>query len=116
MTRFYLKFDRNEALQYQLQMVTELLMQNKKILQELQQQTKDMKNMRNMLVNCPDTWSPLLKILKPVTKESDDEKKMHFQQKVVQFLKTKFTAISLMIEDHKGPQVSINVLFEYYHN
>ena len=105
MTRFYLKFDRNDALQYQLQMVTELLMQNKKILQDLQRQATDMKNMRSMLVNCPDTWNPLLKILKPVTKETDDEKKILFQQKVVQFLKTKFTAISLMIEDHKGPQV-----------
>lgn len=105
MTRFYLKFDRNQALQYQLQMVTELLMQNKKILQDLQQQNVDMKNMRNMLVNCPDTWKPLLKILKPVSKEADDEKKILFQQKVVQFLKTKFTAISLMIEDHKAPQV-----------
>ena len=105
MTRCFLKFDRNQALQYQLQMVTELLKLNTNILQEMQQQQTDMKNMRSMLVSCPDTWKPLLKILKPVSKEADDEKRVAFQQKIVQFLKTKFTAISLMIEDVKSPQV-----------
>ena len=114
MARFYLKFDRNEALQYQLQMVTELLMQNKKILQDLQQQATDMKNMRDMLITGPEIWNPLLKILKPASKESDDEKKILFQQKVVQFLKSKFTAITLMIEDQKGPQV--NTLLQFCNN
>ena len=110
MTRCFLKFDRNQALQYQLQMVTELLKLNTNILQEMQQQQTDMKNMRSMLVSCPDTWKPLLKILKPVSKEADDEKRVAFQQKIVQFLKTKFTAISLMIEDVKSPQVRIIIV------
>ena len=105
MTRTYLKFDRKTALQYQLQMVTELLTKNTSILDQLKSQHTDMKNMRNMLTECPDTWKPLLQLLKPVSKEADDAKKVLFQEKVVQFLKTKFTAISLMLEDHKSPTV-----------
>lgn len=108
MTRTYLKFDRKSALQYQLQIVNEMLAKNNLILQELQSQNTDMKNMRNMLTGCPDTWKPLLQLLKPVSKIADDDKKVLFQQKIVQFLKTKFTAISLMLEDHRGPTVSPN--------
>ena len=105
MTRTYLKFDRKTALQYQLQMVNELLAKSTLTLQQLQGQNTDMKNMRNMLTGCPDTWKPLLQLLKPVSKETDDAKKVLFQQKVVQYLKTKFTAISLMLEDHRSPTV-----------
>ena len=105
MTRTFLKFDRKQALQYQLRMVEEVLKQNKATLLELQQQLKDTKNMRVMLTSCPDTWKPLLQILKPISKEDDDAKKVEFQRKVVQFLKTKFTAISLMLEDQKDPKV-----------
>ena len=112
MTSTFLKFDRKNALEYQLQMVTEMLRQNNKVLQDLQKDTKDMKNMRIMLTSCPDTWKPLLQLLKPVSKEAEDEKKVLFQQKIVNFLKAKFTAISLMLEDHKDPKVCLRRDFD----
>ena len=112
--RTFLKFDRKNALEYQLQMVTELLRQNNAILRDLQKETKDMKNMRSMLTSCPDTWKPLLQLLKPVSKEADDEKKVLFQQKVVNFLKTKFAAITLMLEDQKDPKVSLGEISPYF--
>ena len=106
MTSTYLKFDRKNALAYQHQMVTEMLKKNTSILRDLAKETKDMKNMRKMLTSCPDTWKPLLQLLKSPSKEEDDEKKLLFQHKVVNFLKTKLGAINLMIEDNRDPKVN----------
>ena len=106
MARFHLNFDRSEALKYQLRITTELLRVNDDEFKRLQKQTDDVKKMRDMITGCPDTWKPLLSMMKPVPGQPDTERHLNFQKQIVQFLKAKYTAITLMIEDQRDPEVS----------
>ena len=105
MTRFHLNFDREEALKYQLQITSELLQVHEKDLQGLQKQAENTKTMREMVTGCPDTWKPLLSLMKPTPGQVEAEKYLSFQEKIVQFLKAKKTAIEMVIEDQKDPKV-----------
>ena len=105
MTRFHLNFNREEALKYQLQITSELLRVNEEDLHGLQKQAENTKKMREMVTGCPDTWKPLLSLMKPTPGQVEAEKYLCFQEKIVQFLTAKKQAIVMVIEDQKDPKV-----------
>ena len=105
MTRFHLNFDRKQALNYQLQITSELLQVNETTLQNLQKQADNSKKMREMVTGCPDTWKPLLALMKPAPGQVEAEKFLAFQAKIVQFLTAKKKAIVMVMADQKDPKV-----------
>ena len=105
MTRFHLNFNRADSLRYQLQMTLELLRVNTEDLQRLQKQADNSKKMREMVTGCPDTWKPLLSLMKPNPGQVEAEKYLAFQEKIVQFLTAKKEAIEMVIDRQKDPKV-----------
>ena len=112
MTRFHLNFNRSEALRYQLQITSELLRVNEDDLQCLQKQADNSKKMREMVTGCPDTWKPLLSLMKPTPGQVEAEKYLAFQGKIVQFLTAKKKAIMMVINDQKDPKVNYALILK----
>ena len=106
MTRFHLNFNRSDALRYQLQITSELLRVNQEDLQRLQKQADNSQKMREMVTGCPDTWKPLLSLMKPTPGQVEAEKYLAFQSKIVEFLTAKKNAIMMVIDQQKDPKVS----------
>ena len=106
MTRFHLNFNRSEALSYQLQIMEELLHVHEADLQRLKKQAEDTKVTREMLTNCPETWKPLLALMKPTPGQVEFEKYLNFHDKFVRFLQAKHEAVQMVINDQKDPKVS----------
>ena len=107
MTRFHLTYNRSEALKYQLQMTQDLLRVHEVELQGLQKQADATKEMREMVTNCPDTWKPLLALMRQTPGQIEAEKYLDFNDKVVKFLQAKLNAIQMVIDDQKEPKVII---------
>ena len=107
MTRFFLNFNRAEALEYQLQITSELLQNHQANLQRLQQQEDGTVRVREMVTGCPETWKPLMALMKPTAGQAEAEKYLSFQKKLVQFLEAKKEAILMVINDQKDPKVRL---------
>ena len=105
MTRFFLNFNRTEALEYQFQMASELLQVHEASLQGLQKQADDTIKVREMVTGYPETWKPLVALMKPTAGQAEAEKYLLFQKKIVQFLKAKKKAIHMVMNDQKDPKV-----------
>ena len=110
MTRFFLNFNRAESLAYQLQITSELVDFYEAELQRLQQQADGTTQVREMVTNCPETWKPLMALMRPTAGQQEAEKYLLFQKKVVQFLKAKKEAIRMVINDQKDPKVKALIL------
>ena len=105
MTRFLLNYNRAEALEYQLQMATEILQVHENELEGLQKQAEATKETREMVTQCPDTWKPLLALMKQTPGQVEADKFLEFHDKLVKFLQAKVKAIRMVIEDQKDPKV-----------
>ena len=105
MARFHVNFDRENALKYQLQMVTKLLEEHGKNLQVMKQDRKALEKVQKLMASKPEAWQPLQDQMKPMPDK--EGKRLKFQELLVSYLKAKFSALSLMIANQSSPSVSV---------
>ena len=103
-----LKFAPNEALQYQLYMVDQLLVKQNKDLQIMQTNQQHQMEMGLILNESPSVWNSMTEVLKPSAKFQALDKDIAFKQELVNLLKAKKKAILLMLADNKCPKVPAN--------
>ena len=107
MARAFLNFNRVEALNYQLQMAREMLQVYETDLQRLQRQASATQQTREMVTGCPETWKPLMALMRPTAGQMEADKILAFKEKIVEFLKAKIDAINLVLNDQKDPKVCV---------
>ena len=104
MPGFYLEFNELEAYEYQAQMAEQLIEEQEKVLENLQQEEIDAEAMQCFLEGQGDTWEPMQKFLKLPDLE-DFPRRLKFQKLVIEFLQEKRTALRFMITGTKRPEI-----------
>ena len=103
MPGFYLEFNEQEAYAYQAQLVDQLIQDQEKALENLQQEEMDANALQAFIDGQGENWEPMQKFLQMPNLE-DFPRKIQFQQLVIAFLKEKQAALKLMIADSKRPE------------
>ena len=84
-----------------------MILHQQKVLQQLQKENLENKNLRDLISSNQEIWQPLSELLKPTTKEETDDKKLLFQNKILKFLNVKKAATELLMLRNFSPDVSL---------
>ena len=98
-------FTKKEALKYQQCLISEMIQQAEANLQCLQEMESKQAAMKRLVSDALETWQPMADILKPMANVKVAGKNVRYQKLLIDFLRHKEQAVSLLMNNQENPMV-----------